>query len=391
MSKVRRKLDSSAKRILLILIGVTVIASLAVVSIAMLGKKKEREIQGAARMDRLVPTASNEKGVEPSPATVAKLNRVHVEEAEAAKVKGQSYIPEVYMGSPQEIREAIDSGELPERVTPSYEHYQQSNQRSNQSQQVSQDRALLDDGLLKQLDGILAQQNKPATSGSIKIAYEPNVQGSQNQAATGGSNSEERDPEVLITADTILSATLLTPIDTYKTRFTLAEIVGGPFNGAQLRGEVIPLTASGEVEDVGVKFTSMNHNGNYYRIDAIALNESTATDAMDGTVDKRIFSRFVMPIFAATFSGAGTYFTARGTPNESILRDSDLTADAIVVERERATKEDAKYQAYGDAIKKGSQIAERAIDREAARPQRIHLEANTPIGLIFNAPVTANK
>lgn len=385
MSKKSKKMDPGTKRLLVILIGGTFAASAAVVGIVMLGQKEPQVVQGQANLGSLRVDVIDTNAT-PSPSMKARIERVQAEEAEAARIRGRSYIPEVYLGSPQEVKAAVKTGDLPERVVPSYQHYQQSQQQTTQAQQVGGSTVLLGDALLGQLEGILSNQGRAASSGSIQVNYKPTVV-EAGAGADGATSEQAANKNVLIQADEILSAVLLTPIDTYKTNFVLAEVVGGKFNGAQLRGSVKLMSASGEVEDVGVQFTSLSLNGDFYPINAIALNESTATDAMDGKVDRRVFSRYVMPIIASTFSGVGTYFTVRGEPSTSLL--TDVSGEAVVVDKERASKEDALYQAYGKSIDKSADLATRAIDREASRPQRIFLDKNTPIGLIFNAPVLA--
>ena len=403
MSKPKKNpLNSTTKRFLYIVIGVTAFASIAIVTIATVGKQEQTEQQGSASIGSgLIPSGSGD--AKPSPATLERLERVQNEEAKAAKTAGRTYIPENYLGSPEEVREALDRGELEERVRPSYEHYQQSSDNFTRNQRVSVQQqgaathqaglGSLEDGILRQMDAVVRNM-QPATVSSIAIsdfgvkeAREAAL--ARAQEAPIEQNSLEEVGKPLISADEILAATLITPIDTYITNFTLAEVAGGPFNGAQLRGSVVPMTNSGDVEDVGIRFTSMTHNGVHYSIDAIALNEKTATDAMNGDVDRRYFSRVVMPILVAGLSGASTYFTARGTPSESVMRGEGSSGN-IVVERERANREDAKNQGIGAATDKATSIIEQRVDRQAARPQRVTLPAYAPIGLIFNQPVYAN-
>jgi hypothetical protein len=233
----------------------------------------------------------------------------------------------------------------------------------------------------------------PATVQTVKL-MDPAKEDAGTGKAPGASSSSsgrataaERtvDQDELVGADEILPATLRTPIDTYKSQLVLVRIEGGALEGAELRGQVVPMKASGDVEDVGMRFTSMRFKGQYYEIDAIALNEQTATDAMNGDVDRRIFDRFVMPVLMAGLSGASTYFTAVGTPSTSVA--TGVGDAAVIVDQERASREDAKNQGIGGAIDKGVQIGERAIDRAAAKPNRVTLERDLALGIMFNAPV----
>lgn len=388
--KVAKAVGGGGKKLLLILGGITFLASFLVVYLVTLGKSQNTEASARAQIN-LQPSARGSSGsdeVQPSEAIMERIRRVQEEEAKAAQIRGHSYIPETYLGTPEQIREALDSGELEERITPSYQHYQQASGQAVHDQSLDGLGAAMEEAVLNQVSFIIAQQNTPATVTPVTITYKPRepVQGVIDEQANtleGSANAKQR--SMIINADEIMNAILLTPIDTYKTNFALAEIVGGPFNGAMLRGEVMPMTGSGDVEDVGIRFSSMSLGEVYYPIDAIALNESTATDAMDGKVDRRIFSRYVMPIVAATFSGVGAYFTARGDTGQEYLQDTD--GNSVVISKEKANKREARYQAYGDAVDKTAQLVGNAIEREARRPQRVYVAKGTPIGVIFNAPV----
>lgn len=197
---------------------------------------------------------------------------------------------------------------------------------------------------------------------------------------------------MLVGGDEIVAAILTTPIDTDRTNFVMAEISAGRLKGATLRGNVRPMNMSGDIEDVGIQFTSMRlPDGRFYQIDALALNEQTATDAMEGRVDRRVFSRTVMPILMAGLSGVSTYFTVRGTPSTSVATGVDTTGTgAIIVDQERASRRDARDQGIGDAIDKTVEKADRAVARAESRPNQVTVDAFTPIGVIFNQPVYQN-
>lgn len=402
MSKAKTPLNANTKRFLYVVVGGTLVATSAIIAIATMGNNKQVQETGSASIGNVTPRTGVGQGeAMPSPAMLERLERVHQEESRAAQVAGTSYIPENYLGSPEAVRQAIDSGELEERVTPSYQHHQQATNNLTRSQSVSvsstggtQGLGPLQDGVMRQME-LLVRSLAPATVTTVSIS-DFGVKDAREREAQQALTAQQAGAPVnaaqgapLIQADEILNALLVTPIDTYVTRFALAEIQGGPFNGAQVRGEIQLMSASGDVEDVGIRFTSMIHNGIYYPISAIALNEKTATDAMDASVDRRYLSRYVMPVIFAGLSGASTYFTVKGTPSESVLRGEGSYND-IVVARERADRQDALNQGYGDALDRGRELGEREVDRQASRPQQVTLPALTPIGLIFNQPVFSN-
>lgn len=422
----RNPIDAGSKRTLkylaIILVGATAVTSYFMYR----SSQKGKEIQQTSNIGKVVTSA--EKGESQlSPATRQMLARVHDEEARQAQREGRSYIPEMIFGEPIPVNGKEEEAPAPLQPTfvpgqqaasqperPPQNRYASTAYRPQGQSPYEEDRKaqlqMIEQGLAGQIGMIAnAMQAAPTPVPVVlnfseerqrqkiqQAAYEAEMEklrlaqggalpGQSGEPAQAGQPVNRSVGTELVGGDEIVAAMTTTPIDTDTTTFVLAEIVGGKLNGAQLRGEVVPMDISGDIEDVGLRFTSMRHNGVHYRIDAIGLNESTATNALDGRVDRKTFSRVVMPIMMAGLTGVSQYFTVRGTPKSSVA--TNTTGDTIVVGQDRASKEDAKNQGIGEAVRKAVQTGDNMVNRAAARPSQVTLPANTPIGVMFNAPV----
>lgn len=392
MASEKKPIDKGFLRSVKIIGGAAGVGLLVVGAFAFMGGGDNASSAPASNVGKIVPQATGEvQSI--SPAALKQLERVQREEAEAARRAGRSYIPDSTLGPPTPITtQAPPTPPAPAPVSgppqTSYGQYQQNQRRATQR---NEDFAAIEAGLTRQI-AALAASMQPASAVDVVIKDMSNDQpgaaagGARGAGATGAPAGNKDMGPLLVGGDEIVPGLILTPIDTYKTTFVLAEISGGPLAGAQLRGKVVPMTQSGDVEDVGLQFTSMRLNNKWYSINAIALNEQTANDAMDGSVDRRTFSRFVMPVLMAGLSGVSTYFTARGTPATSVA--TDVGSDSsVIVNQDRANREDAKNQGIGDAIDKAVQTSDRMVQKEANRPMRVTVDSLTPIGIMFNAPV----
>lgn len=397
MAKTPRKpLDEGFKRTLKIVGGAVGIGVLAMGYMVYSTNTRSTDIQQNTNLGQVMTSAQRGES-QISEATRAKLARVHNEEAKQAQREGRAYIPEMIFGEPIPVVEKEEETnerqfQEPERM-PSNRHAGNP-MRPVMDEARKAEMQIIEQGLLSQMQMVLGGM-APATATSVEIAFDPNAgaKARAQQAAAAaqnpqdaGSSDKAKGPE-LAGGDEIMAAVITTPINTDVTTFAMAEIVGGKLAGAQLRGQIVPMNMSGDIEDVGIRFTSMRFKGQHYPIDAIALNEQTATDAMDGSVDRRLISRYVMPVVMAGLSGVSSYFTARGTPSISVA--AGYGDGAVIVDQERADKEDAKNQGIGDAIDKTVQTGDRIVQQQGSRPNRVELAANTPIGVIFNQAVHA--
>lgn len=392
----KKPLDAGLKRTFKIIGAALGLGVVAITAVSFMGDGDDTQQEATRSNVGRVPSGIRVDDPQLSESTRARLERVERAEAQQAREAGHSYIPQIMItgGEPITIDVPVVETPPPSAAPPPR---RASNDFSAQRDRIEQSAPAIPPGLERQLAAIITGM-APATVQDVQImtvAASPATTANTTNVGVGASDDQNAtpaaDPRMIINADEIIAAQLLTPIDTYRSTFVLAEVAGGKLNGAQLRGQVIPMNFSGDVEDVGIRFTSMNWNGKHFAINAIALSEQDSTDALNGKVDRRIFHRQVMPILMAGLSGMSTYFTALGTPATSVATGVSAGDSAIVVDQDKATREEARQQGIGDAIDKAVQQAQTAVDKERSRPNQVTLPPYTPIGVIFNAPVMANS
>jgi len=396
----RKPLDQGVKRTLKIVGGVVGVGALAMGYMTYSSSTKSADIQQSSSIGKVVTSSERGEG-QISEATRAKLARVHEQEARDAQRQGKAYIPEMIFGEPMPVDQKEKAPappappSQPQESMPANRYAGDSLRPTARNDAQRAQLEAIEQGLVAQMQ-MVAGGLKPATAVPVALAFDPEAQSrareearAREQAQSQAANSSSQTPQgpELVGGDEIVAGTIITPINTDKSKFVLSEIVGGKLHGAQLRGQVLPMNMSGDIEDVGIRFSNMRFEGQHYAIDAIGLNEQTASDALDGAVDRRVFSRYVMPIVMAGLSGASTYFTARGTPSVSVA--AGYNGEAVIVDQERASREDARNQGIGSAIDKAVQTGEQAVNRQASRPNVVEVEKGTPIGIMFNAPVYA--
>lgn len=170
----------------------------------------------------------------------------------------------------------------------------------------------------------------------------------------------------------ILAAETASPVDTYKTKYASARIVAGKLAGAFLIGTSV-LAEDG----LSTNYTMMRFSGKTYAIDAIALDEKTSTDAMSASIDRRYLQRYVMPVVGAAIGGAASALAQTGS---SVVAS---VGGALGTSTPAPTKQQGAYA----GLAAGVGIAQRVIEGEAQKPLQATLPANTPIGILFRAPV----
>ncbi|WP_454744096.1 DotG/IcmE/VirB10 family protein [Cupriavidus necator] len=404
--KTRRPLDAGAKRNLLIIGGAILGGVILVTAVAMVANKSQQKPESTADLRQIAAPASSQRNrdVEDlSPAMKERIAYVQHNEAEAARREGRMYLGDTADLGPTEpvVGRNPDLGQG-QGQGPGSSSYQQYGARAAQvtgqaSPGVSGDTRQaelehIQKGLERQLATIVSSM-APAKGVAVAITTVEKTTTAAAVAEAGsaaGAAPTAKGVQIVAGLE-IFPGQLASPVDTDRTKYISAYIVGGKLDGAFLTGEAV-LSAQGE--DVSAHMTSMNWKGKSYKVDAVLLNEQTASDALNAEIDHRPFSRFVMPVLVAGLAGASTYFTARGTtpttyiPSTVVVGGTTVNGNAVV-QQPAPSASQAMDQGIGKGIEKSMQLAERETQRYANRPNRGTLDTRTAIGVLFRQPVMA--
>jgi intracellular multiplication protein IcmE len=158
----------------------------------------------------------------------------------------------------------------------------------------------------------------------------------------------------------------------------MAQISTGPFKGARLIGSF----QTRQERYLTMKFNTMAHEDETYSINAVALDPNTTLSGMATEVDRRYFSRVVLPAAAEFLEGFGEAVAQTGSTTtntgtgSTVQQEEDLDA-----EQELAKGFEEGAQEIGDVLD------ERA---DQIKPL-IRVAAGTPIGVFFIEPVTSQS
>lgn len=371
--KAQRKLDPGFKRNMLIIGGV-VVGLFALVLIMMMmrsasAEKKSSPVSTSMRQT----TVSNGENEQMSPAMKEAVREKQIKEEKKAAEKGDTvFVPR-------------DTLEAPVALAPKTKPVNETapvSQQANGQPLINPGDAARNELRRKGLEVQLAQlMNASADMGGAspqRVAFEnklpPSSAGTGNGSGVGTSATGLISGPPVVEGLEIVPAETASPIDTYRTKYASARIVAGKLAGAFLVGK-------SELIDEGVttSYNMMRFNGKTYAIDAIALDEKTSTDALAANIDHRYLQRYVMPVAMAAIGGAATALSQTGSQVVA-------TAGGAV----GASPPPTSDQARAAGIAAGVSIAARQVDKEAQKPLQATLPANTPIGILFRAPVDAS-
>lgn len=237
-----------------------------------------------------------------------------------------------------------------------------------------------------------AQSINSARSTSLTIITAPSSNG-RNGAADGTNNASQQaaaqaaaanaaaaaiPAKVLIGAGQALYATLDTAINSDYSGPVVATVRQGPFQGARLIG-----TKGLEYDAVVLKFTavSLPTGGPAIPVQAYAINlgdvNKFGTTGLQGSTDYHVMQRYVLPAIVAFGQTYGYAASVTGT---------STTTNGITT-TESTTPLSSKDRAL---VALGGALAPIAADmqKQAARPITILMDANTEIGILFTQDVT---
>jgi len=367
----KKKLDPGFSRNLKIIGGALGVVTVLFFVVFIMGSGGSKEKVNSSNLDLGGATASTPNS-QVTPAMAAMIRDQQIAEAKAAAARGSSYIPPDTVGSPEPVFTQ------PAPVTAST--YAQTSLIAPQN---AQDVAAIDErrrkGLELQLEMIAGSGEAtevrtritPTGSGEVRTNAAPASSSSVVTAAAGGSTTKSTQ---IIAGLDILAASLASDLEVpaNATVFASAVVNGGPHSGAYLIG-----TARVVSESLQISFTQMRLGDKMYTVDAIVLDQGTAANAITGSVDRKLLARYVMPVALAVAQG---FYSAKAQTGSTQVT---VGTEAAVVTPPSTTE-----QARSAGIARGLEIGQQEVQKGAQEPIVVSARRNTPVGLLFRAPVT---
>jgi hypothetical protein len=155
-------------------------------------------------------------------------------------------------------------------------------------------------------------------------------------------------------------------VETDLSPLVIASLVSGPYAGAQVRGK-----ATRAYDNVRIEFNDMLWRGQRYPIAALGVDERTTTDLIEGRVDRRAMSRYVLPLL---LGGAATAAAVMSQPQTR----TTVLGGAAVVETPPATDR----QIAAGAVQGGIAAVKDAFTADVP-PKTVVLESGASIGVYF--------
>lgn len=363
----RKPLDAGFKRNLKI-VGFTLAgfgAAIALLFVLNAGKKNDGARSEMAMAGTVVPNDA------PMPKPYQdKLDRVETKESTAAMANGQSYVPPPGNDGTQPVGQPVQP------VGVQQVNYVPPVQAQNANQQIP-------DGLRLQLQRIVAAMG-PQQPQQVDAKLEKETllaSGSKDANAARAASDPVVSRTKVVDKEAIYAAKVSNVPSSDRGGLTFVEITSGPLKGALLQGRSTLYNS----EYLNTKFTSMRLNNKQYDIDAIALDEQTAEDALDGKIDHKILTRYVMPVL---FAGLQAYAAARAeTGTYAAYPTTTTVGSTFVTNAGIATPAPNTTQAINAGIAQGLSIANQNISKLASAPPDVSLPQNLAIGVMFTAPV----
>ena len=373
----RKTLDPGAKRNILILAGVT-LAAVAAVAFVLVSMLRAAHSKPQAPVSSVPVQISDGRATDAPlpPHEQQMLTQVQQGDAQRAQQQGQSYVPgQTNLGTPTQVAVAStpSASALPKVVA----------MRQPQAQAAPQAAIPQDvmEGLRRQIPEILAAQQArvqvvsfvqgQSGGGTARPAQAP----AAPKASASAASAEVR--KELVHTLSIYPVVTENKIDTSKTDYVSAKIVGGPLAGAFMVG-----TAKLKGDAVAIRFDQMSFEGHGYAIQGIGLDQKTSSNAINGNVDRHLLAKYVMPIVLAA---AGGYATASAETGSTLVGIGTGIGTAAAVQTPSPTAQ----QARAAGLAAGLQLANQRVSQIGNEPDTFTLPAGAPLGVMFKAPVYA--
>lgn len=199
----------------------------------------------------------------------------------------------------------------------------------------------------------------------------------QQAQANAAAQPQVIDLDIIQPAGTIEYAQLITEANSDVPGPVLAQIMSGPLAGSRILGSF-----KTEEDYLVLTFSTVVMDGVSNSADIIALDPATANVGLATEIDRRFFSRVILPAAAAFVEGMASAIAESGTTSVSV------SGDTVV---ESSEELDTKQEVYKGVEEAGAKISEIMDDQASDTKIMIKVEAGTAVGILFLQPVTQPK
>lgn len=370
-----KRLDPGFRRNLIIVGGV---AALALVIILFLFLRPSSSRPGPAPRSDVVLGAGQSQTVDNmTPEMKRKLDEKQREEANKAQGEGRTYIPPDPSGAttpvaiPTPGTQPAGPSSLTVGTAPVAQYATGLNGEADTRRREGLERqlaSLVGEGASGGVRQRLTADSRGEGGGAAGVRSVSGATGSPQAAASQAKRT-------LVPGLTIAAAELTSDIKVPSGQqgFASARINSGPAAGGFLIG-----TAKVTDESLEVTFSQMRLGDSVYKVDAIVLDETTASNAIAGNVDRRLLQRYVLPVALATAQG---FFAAKAQTGSTVVSLANSVSGV-------STPPPSSEQARSAGIAAGMQIGSQEVQKVAQQPIVVHRERSYPVGILFRAPVT---
>jgi len=196
--------------------------------------------------------------------------------------------------------------------------------------------------------------------------------------AAGGNSGDSLDGgdgEILLPAGTIEYAQLIIEANTDVPGPVLAELMSGPFKGARLIGSF-----EETYDYLTLNFNTIVLDGVDYSISAVALDPNTTLPGVVTDINRRYFTRVVLPVAAEFITGLASAISQSGVTSVRVSGDS--TTETVT------NSSDNDQEVASGIATAGAQLSEIIQEHRDNRPQLLRIRAGTPLGIFFVEAIT---
>jgi intracellular multiplication protein IcmE len=195
----------------------------------------------------------------------------------------------------------------------------------------------------------------------------------QNQQMLGGTDGGQYE-DILLPAGTIEYGQLLIEANTDAPGPVLAQIVSGPLRGSRVIGSF-----TSTYDYITLNFNQIVIDGLNYQAEAVAIDPATTLPGMVTEIDRKYFTRIILPMAAEFVTGLADAVSESGTT--TIFIEGGNVG--------QSTSDKDSQQEVASGISEAGGALSDIIQEEADQTQpMLRIAAGTPIGILFVSPVS---